>query len=138
MRAICVVAVSLLVVFAPALGLAQQRAGGPPVDVTGRWDGTIRTAVSYSPIPVSFKFEQAPEGVTGFCWPGSGQVPITNVKRDGNTLDFDVAGNNVSYHFHLALGADRLEGDVSANDHGHEWTGKATLEREKSKADGKK
>lgn len=137
MRAFCVLAVSLLVVFAPAAGLAQERAGGT-VNLTGRWEGNIKTAVSYSPIPVSFKFEQKPDGLTGFCWPGSGEVPITNVKRDGHTLDFDVSGENVKYHFRLALGADRLEGDVSASDHGHQWTGKAVLEREKPKNDVKK
>ena len=139
MRAMSVLGVSLLVVLASVVGLtAQDKASAPPVSVAGNWAGDIKTAVSYSPIVITFSFGQKPEGVTGFAWPGKGQVPITNVKRDGGKLAFDVSGDNVTYHFTLTVGAERLEGDVSANDHGHTWTGKAILDRAKPKDTGKK
>ncbi len=139
MRAISVLVVTLLVVFASSVGLtAQDKAAVPLVNVTGNWAGEIKSPVSYSPIPISFKLEQKPEGVTGFGWPGKAQVPIQNVKRDGNKLAFDISGETVIYRFTLTVSADRLEGDVSAEDHGHAWMGKTRLDREKPKETGTK
>jgi hypothetical protein len=140
MRAMPVLVVTLLVVvFASAVGLAgQDKAAVPQLNVTGSWVGGIKTSVSYSPIAISFKLEQKPDGVTGFGWPGEAQVPIQNVKREGNKLAFDISGEKVTYRFNLTVSADRLEGDVSATDQGHSWTGTARLDREKPKETEKK
>ncbi len=139
MRAMSLLVVTLVVVFASSLGLAaQDKTALPPIDVTGSWAGAIKTPVSFSPIPISFKLEQTSGEITGFCWPGEGQVPIKNVKRDGNKIAFDVSGEKVAYRFDLTVAADRLEGKVSADDHGHAWTGTVRLDREKPKQTGKK
>ena len=139
MRVMSVLGVSLLVVFACVVGLtAQDKAAGPQVNVTGTWAGGIRAPGAYSPMTISFKLEQKPDGITGFGWPGPGQVPIQNVKRDGNKLAFEISGEEVTYRFNLTVSADRLEGDVSGNDHGHSWTGTVRLDREKPKETQKK
>ena len=44
-----------------------------------------------------------------------------------------VSGEDVNHHFHLTVEADRLAGDVSANDHGHTWKGTARFDRPKPK-----
>jgi hypothetical protein len=110
---------------------AQAKTTAPAVDLTGTWAGHIKTDVSYSPITINFRFEQKPDGLTGFAWPGAAQVPITNVTRDGDRVAFQIAGEEIVYRFTLVATANRLEGDVAADDHGHTWKGTAALERNK-------
>ena len=125
-----------------AIGLvslaAQDKPTGAEINVSGSWVGEIKTPVSYSPLAISFKLEQTVEGVKGFAWPGTAQVPIQNVKRDANTLRFDISGDNIVYRFELTARGDRLEGDTHAEDHGHAWTGTTVLKREKPKENEKK
>jgi len=115
-------------------GLAgQEKPVAPRGDVAGTWTGEIRTPASYSPIPISFKLEETAEGLAGFAWPGEGQVPIKNVKRDGNRLAFDISGPTVVYAFDVTVTEDLMEGSMSATDQGHTWSGKTRLAREKQK-----
>ncbi|HEY3381783.1 MAG TPA: hypothetical protein VGK32_08445 [Vicinamibacterales bacterium] len=132
------VAVIVLIACASWASMAQDKVPLPQVRVSGQWAGEIRTAVSYSPIQVSFKLEDTTKGVTGFAWPGEGQVPITNVKYEGATLAFEVSGEDAAYRFSLTVGAERMEGDVSVDDHGHSWTGKVRLNKEQPKENEKK
>ena len=106
------------------------------VNISGNWSGEIKTPVSYSPLTISFRFEHTAKELTGFAWPGVAQVPIKNVKREGNRLSLEISGENMIYRFNLSVGAGLLEGDVSADDHGHTWIGKARLIPERAKEGG--
>ncbi len=134
MRGASRLATLLLITLALSVpAFAQAKTAAPPVDLTGTWAGHIKTDVSFSPIAITFKLEQKPDGLTGFAWPGPAQVPITNVTRDGDRVAFQIAGEEIVYRFTLVATANRLEGDVAAEDHGHKWKGKTTLDREKPK-----
>jgi hypothetical protein len=119
---------------AAAPGLAgQEKPAASHVDVAGTWTGEITTPASYSPIPLCVKFEETEGGLAGFAWPGERQVPIKNVKRDGNRLAFDISGPTVVYAFDVTVTQDLMEGSMSATDQGHTWSGKTRLAREKQK-----
>lgn len=109
-------------------------AQAPPVDLTGKWNGTfIVTVNGEQDDDVAFlSLVQKGTELTGTAGPSlEQQWPIVNGKVEGTKVTFGAQTGGPSIKFVLTLVDGRLKGDASADDGGMVMTAKVDVGRSK-------
>lgn len=123
----------LALAFSPMFSAAHA-AQAPPVDLTGKWNGTFIISMNGEQRDdVAFlSLIQKGADLTGTAGPSlEEQWPIVNGKVEGTKVTFGAEAGGPSIKFVLTLVDGRLKGDASADDGGMVMTAKVDVGRSK-------
>jgi hypothetical protein len=108
----------------------EKKAPARNQSIAGEWSVTIteygKEKQTLGPIPIKLKVEG--DKLTGvFVTPRMGDVPLENLKFDGEALFFKVSNGEQYFEFDLKLGGGKFEGKMIASV--RKMIGKATMMR---------
>lgn len=102
-------------------------------ELAGRWKGAVNRPDGSAPATVFLILRQQGDTISGdIGYNPDETAPISNVKREGDKLSFDVETSEVLYKIKLAVADESLRGDVVVNRDGRDAPPvKLELSREK-------
>jgi hypothetical protein len=123
--------IAITILAGTAVGADQEKkAPDKNQSISGEWSATITDFGKEKQTlgPIQIKLEAEGDKLTGvFVTPRMGDVPLENLKFDGEVLIFKVSNGEQYFEFDLKLSGKKFEGVMTAS--ATRMSGKATMTR---------